>query len=54
MGKNTELLLRWFDEAMLQGRSELVDELFTDKIIVHSYTYRIENSGIAEEWHCHF
>jgi len=32
---NADILRRWFDEAMLGNRPELVDELFTETIVVH-------------------
>ena len=32
---NADILRRWFDEALLGNKPDLVDELFADSIIVH-------------------
>ena len=33
--ENKAIVKRWFDEAMLGGNPDVVDELFAEKIVVH-------------------
>ena len=42
--ENKKIVKRWFDEAMLKNNSDIVDELFTDKIVVHG-----KNGEVTEQ-----